>query len=722
VNGRPHAATPPVAADARERSERPSSIRVAIAGLLVLVYALPLFVPPPPVHPIVATGDVAFLVRLFPTVPPLWIVVRLVALAVAAALVCSTAVSVVRAPFDAIVAATIGRGGVGRRGVALAIALLHAASAPWAYRLGPAGQTSYLLLLLVPALLLVRRQPATRAAWTARAWRAAPTAAVIVAWMAVCLVNDRDSPRVADMTDAWYGFYAIATFLGRPRNFVTELVVPEYPGFGSNMVFLGGVPLFQSGLVALSLRSAQIIQVCWLAACAAGIAALARALVGTGVAAVAAAVFLFGPYTRFIAIFPGPFVLGPVYGIAIALCAVAACRRRSEAALAAMGGLSGVALTFPGLIPPTLFLVALTAWQLRHSWREVWLGALAGAASFAAAVVPAIPEVFTPARMVTVYGRMYGVGAIMEAVVLGQLSLGALDVARSLVVRRPVDTVVAAVLAPFAHPRLSIRLWGDAIFDPIGAALMAIGMFSCIRAALRGSAAAWFLLVFYGVALGPAFVSPMDRVDITHGVVLPVPATLLAAAGFAVVSRRVALGRRARRIAAAATALAIAAGGTVLFDVVNPRILAAAAPGVMFRVLQPDAEGRVVVLNHPNESSPWARWLFVGAVVTFTRPHPLGYFEYGGGELPAGGFAAEGKDLLFWSPGLEQDVRVMDGVCAQWPGATLFQVWDEAHLSAVYAARIGSRDWEPHAPAERWHRGDCGSRAALRPEETPLPR
>jgi hypothetical protein len=695
--------------------DRLSPGRLAIAGLLFLVYAVPLLVPPPAAHPIVATGDVGMIVRLFPTVPPLWVVVRLVALAVAAALISSPWVSAVRAPFRA----TTGDGvpptsGVRRR-IALAIALLHAAAAPWAYRLGPGGQTVYVLLLLVPALLLVRVDRAARRARECRPRRVVPVAVVIVAWMVVCVVADRDSPRVADMTDAWYGFYALATFVGRSRNFLTELVVPEYPGMGSNMVFIQGVPLFQSGLVALSMRAAQVIQVCWLAACAAGIAVLARALIGNGVGAVAAAVLLFTPYTRFVAIFPGPFVLGPIYGIAIALCAVAACRHRSEAALAAMGGLCGLGLTFPGLIPTTLFLAAVTAWQLRRSWRELWLGALAGTASFAAVIVPAIPEIFTPSRMVTVYGRMYGVGAIMEAVVLGQLSLQAMDVARDWVVRRPVDTVVAALLAPFAHPRLSIRLWGDAIFDPVGAALMAVGMLSCLRAVGR-SAVARFLLVFYGIALGPAFVSPMDRVDVTHGLVLPVPAALLAASGFAVVCRRIARSRRARGIVAAAAALAIAVGGTALFDVVNPRILAAAAPGVIFRVLQPGAEDRVVVLNYPNQSSPWVRWLFVGPVVTFTRARPLGYLEYGGGELPAAGFADEGKDLLFWSPGFEHDVVVMDRVCTQWPDAALYEIWDEAHLSAVYAARIGRRAWEPDAPADRWRRADCASRSTLRDE------
>src|SRR5262249_9716064 len=255
-----------------------------------------------------------------------------------------------------------------------------------------------------------------------------------------------------------------------------------YPGLGSNFVVISGVPLFQTGLVAFSMRSAQIVQVCWLGACAAGIAALASALIGNGVAAVAAALFLFSPYTRFVAIFPGPFILGPVYGVAIALCAVLACRWKSESALAAMGGLCGLALTFPGLIPPTLFLMALTAWQLRRQWRMLWGGAPAGAATFTAALGPAVPAPFTPPPLVTAYGRMYGVGAIMEGVILGQLPASASDMARALVVRRPADTVLAALAAPFAHPRLSVRLWGDAIFDPIGAALMAVGMLSSLRA------------------------------------------------------------------------------------------------------------------------------------------------------------------------------------------------------------------------------------------------
>jgi hypothetical protein len=348
---------------------------------------------------------------------------------------------------------------------------------------------------------------------------------------------------------------------------------------------------------------------------------------------------------------------------------------------------------------------AVALWQLRASWRRVAVGLAAGLASFAAAVVPALPEVLAPGPMLQ-HLRLHGTATLLEAALLGQAPVGTFAVARSAIVWRPLDVVLAALLEPFANPRTPIRLWADVIFDPLGAALIAVGLVTCVRA-VRRSAAAGFLLVFYLAALSPAFVSPVDRVDVVHAVVLPVPAALLAAAGFAAVAQHLAW-PRARWLAAAA-ALAVSAGGTLLFDVVNPRLLPASSTGIVLRAVDGAAAERTVVLDYPRDWSVDVRWLFTGPITAFAGPRPLGFLEYGGGELPLAGLAAEGKDLLFWSPGLEQDLQVTAAVCAQATGAVLYELDDDAGLSRVHAARLADRGWQPTRPTGRWRSRRCPS-------------
>ena len=430
-------------------------------------------------------------------------------------------------------------------------------------------------------------------------------------------------------------------------------------------------------------------------------------LVGSGGGAVIAiAVFLFAPYTRFVTLFPGPFVAGPIYSIAVALCALVACRRRSEAALAALGACAGIAVTYPGVVPTVAFFVAWAIWRLRRSLRALWVGLAVGCASFAAAVIPASTHVLRPAEM-TSHFRWDGPIARVDATLLGQIplqyyvpGLGAPPPAS--------DIVVAAVLAPFAHPRIAIRLWGDALFDPLGGALIAIGLATCIATARRSSAAR-VLLAFSGAALCPAFVSPVDVVDIVHAVAIPVPAALLAACGFAAVRQRIRWRRSRGRIAAAMAAVAIGVGGTVLFDVVNPRILSGSSHGIMFRALATEDADRVVVLDYAKKLGPDVRWLMTGPVTAFAGPRPVGFLEYAGGPLPRGELAEEHKDLLFWSPGLEDDLSVARAVCAQWPDAILYEIWDEARLGRVYAAGLSARGWKPRAPRDRWRSWRCGS-------------
>lgn len=667
--------------------------------VLASIYAAPLFWPPA-AETWAVRPDASLLVRLFPGVPPGWIVLRLGALLAAAALLGVAGLGALPDPLRP--AATRSRDARSwLRGLALCVAVGQLAWAPWSRALGPVGQLVYALLLALPPLLLALP---IRVRWQPFRWRRRlPIALVILAWAGLTLWVDLESVRLAYAVDGWRGIVDIHRFAAQGKNLFADLFDPELPGLGAAFLLFLGMPAYQTGWLPVGNGLLQVFQVLALAAAAAGVASLARRFVGRGVAVVAVAVFLFSPYTRFVALVPGPFVAGPVYGVAIVLCALAAARRRSEAALAALGGLSGLALTFPGVAPVGGLFVAGALWSLRREWRRVRFGLAIGLASFLAVAVPAIPEVITPARMLQHLGG-HGVVALIEPALLGQLPVSALAEARAVQVSRPLDVLAGALLLPFAHPRLAIRLFGDAIFDPLGAILVAVGLVASVRSAFGSPGARW-LLVFYLAALSPAFVSPVDLVDVVHAVVLPVPVALLAAAGCAVLRRRL-LGWRWRRFVAPVAALAAAAGGIALFDVVNPRIVPASSMAILLRAMPPAASERVLVLDYPADYAFDARWLFTGAMTALGGPRPIGYLGFGGGALPAAGLATAGKDILAWSPGLERDLRVRDAVCRAWPRASLLEIEDATGLSRVLVA---FREGDPWRPEARSRRSDCAA-------------
>jgi len=678
--------------------------RLVAGGLLVLAYALPLFWPPGPASTAVPP-DASLVQRLFPGVPPAWTVLRLAALAVAAVLLSAPRLPGPRSPLARI--ATTPLAGLPMRVLALVLAVAGAAAAAWAERLPPTAQLAYLAGLFVPAAVLAlgaRRTDRGRL----DAADAVAVVVVVVAWVALRLAGDLGSPRVADAVDAWRDVVAAARFVVQGRNLLTDLIEPEMPGVAAMPFVFQNVPAAQLGLAEVGVRLLQLGQIAWMAVAAAGIALLARMLVGRGVAAVAAATFLFAPYTRLTTLAPLPFLVGPLYAVALALAALGVARRESEAAAALLGPLAGIAIGYPGVVPVVALFGALTPWLLWRTGRRLWAGWAASLAGFVAAVVPALANVLSVTRLGG-HLRLHGTVELLDPGLLGQLPLGVFEQARAAIRWRPLDVVVGALLEPFANARLAIRLWGDAILDPLGAALLAVGLVTAVRALRRRDRTAPFLLAFYLLALAPAFVSPVDRVDIVHAVAFPVPAVLLAAAAFAGL-RRALPWPAARRWAAPVVALLAAVGGSVLFDVVSPRILSASAPGVLFRALAPADADRVVVLDYPPGSSPDVRWLFVGPMTAFGGPRPVGFLPWAGGELPLDDLAHEGKDLLAWSPGLEADLHATDAICRRRPDAVLYEAWDEARLGRVLLARLDGVEWTPRLPAARWRRTSCAAR------------
>ncbi len=578
---------------------------------------------------------------------------------------------------------------------------MHLAASPFVPAAGPGGQTAYLAMLALPAAILAWGEGllAERRGWS---WRAGvPTAVVILAWVASRLVTDVGSPRTADVIDGWRAFLDTVRFVRERHNLFTDLFDPKLPGVSALVVAFQGGALFQAELVPFGLRAVQVFQILSVAATAVGVALLARVLVGPHTAAFAAAVFLFAPFIRFATFFPGPFLAGPLYAVAILLAALVAVRRRSEAGVAALGAAAGVALGYPSAVP-LLGLVGLwTLWGLRSALPRLSVGVLAGTLSFAAVVVPALPTVLTPDRLGSHF-RWDGSIAVIAAGLLGQIAVAALPAAYEGVVQRPFDIVVSALLAPFANARVGVRLWGDALFDPVGAVLLAVGLIACVRG-WRGSGLARAVLVAYPVVLAPAFVSPVDVANVSYAVVLPVVVAVVAAIGLVALT-----GPGVPRWRVAVAAGAVAVGGTLLFDVVTPQTVPSSAFGIMFDVVGDETLPRVVALSYSPSFVRPTRTLNTGPITHFVAREPVGYLPYDTGPLPAAELAAEQKSLLFWSHGYDRDVPIAATVCATWPDATLYEIRDRSGLARVHAARVGGAPWEPRAPAGRWRSRRCG--------------
>ena len=680
-------------------------MRLVLAALLFAAYALPLFWPPASA-PVAA--DAGLLARLYPGVPALWTGLRLLSLAASLALLggCLT-----REPFLSGAAAAAPAAHRVLRLAALAAATALLVAAPFAGGFGPGAQMLYLAALFLPALLLAlpsgaRAASATPVLTSAATWRDWLTPlAVVAAWLALCIVRDVGSPRTMDVVDGWRAIVAVHAHLARGGNVLADLLDQDLPGLGAHAMAFLGVSLLQATGTAPTIPAMQVMQLAWIALTGIGIAALARSLVDRRAAAVAVAAFLFAPYTRFVGVLPGPFVVGPLYVVAIALCVVAVWRRRSEAALAALGALAGAALTMPGVIPVAGCLTLVALWRVRREWREAWVGLAAFTATFLAVVIPAATNVIRPERMGQHFGG-HGIAALLDQALLGQLPVGTFAAARASQVQRPLEIVLGALLEPFANPRLSIRLWGDAIFDPLTALLFGLGVIACVRAARR-EAGARLVLVLLLATLAPAFVSPVDIVDIVHAAAISVPVALLAAAGFRQLAGALVVPARVSA-AAALVATACAAGGIGLFDVAGPRVLGSSAAGLAVRAVDPADADRALVLDHPTRFGIDARWAFVGPIAALGGERPLGYLRWDGAP-PVADLAADRRTLLLWSPGLESDLGVSATVCRTWPDATLYRFGDAAGGSSVLAARIGGSPWQPRLAPAATHRCDASA-------------
>jgi uncharacterized protein YjbI with pentapeptide repeats len=674
-----------------------------LAGcVLVLAYALPLLAPPATSTAAVGTG---FFARLFPGVPAWWVVTRLACLALGVTFLARGAARPAFTTTRRDASGLSDVSGISSRAaqaVALLIAGVHALSSFWVAQFSTAGQTAYFLALALPAVVLAAggraHARAGRSHLDATAWMVVGLA---TAWMLLRLTDAWHSPRAADAVDMWRTFGYLARFTQSGGNFLTDSMDPELPGITAVPLFFQGLSLLRALEITPTLAWVQVAHALWLALCALGVAALAGVLLGATTAPIAAAVFLWAPFTLIGPLNPSTVFFGPLLTAALALLALAFHRRRSLAAVAAFGAVAGVAITYPALVPVTLLAGLVVAWSWRGGRDVPPLIAAIAALSFLAACVPALPTADEVRAMWTTYAIPSGQIAVLQDVLFGQIP-SVRGATTALGGTRPsvLDVPIATLLSPVAVARTPVRLWGDVLFDPLGGALCALGVAVSIRNARRDPTCA-LLLVALTAALLPGLISSYDQPSLLRVFALPVPVAVLAALGFSTLAASVL--RESSRLAIAAVTGAIAVGGTYVFDVVNPNILRSSAFGLAIRSLRFDDLGRTAVVTATDENP---KYLYLDTIASEVPVRPIPVLSADESDAIMAG-ARPAPDLLLWTPAVEETGRISFRVCQHWKAAALYAITDRTGATRLNAARPLGHGWIPALPRAQWTVESC---------------
>jgi hypothetical protein len=162
--------------------------------------------------------------------------------------------------------------------------------------------------------------------------------------------------------------------------------------------------------------------------------------------------------------------------------------------------------------------------------------------------------------------------------------------------------------------------------------------------------------------------------------------------------------------AAIALAAAIAASGSVIFDVVNPRILATSAMELALEAARGgDARPPLAVLSGKDKRE--RDWLHVERIARYAAAPPLDVVRFAGIDDLAAPPAGSAQVLL-WSPGIDEDAGVSRAVCEAMPSAKLYELRSASGLSRLYAAARDASVWRPPLPVTRWSVRACGSPTA----------
>lgn len=674
----------------------------SVAGLLLLcAYAVPLFAPPD-ATPVSSAQGTDLLARLFPGIPGWWVAARLASLAAGAVLLSKPAVSLPRldGPQAALASPRV-------RVAALAVALALVTGSLFADRLARAGQVAIVLGIAIPPLLLYlgERRESDRAAMPRGAVAATwICAALIAAWVAARFGAAWHAPRTAVPVDLWESFGWLLDAARDDRNL---LLSSGQPGISNaHMILLG----FGGGLEP-SLAAVEIAHAAWLCAAAAGVAALAHRFVTPSALPVAVATFLFSPFLLLMPHSPSPFGIYLALAAVMALALARFTATNSLAALTALGSAAGLASTTAYGLPWVGFAgVTAACLLLWRRPRPVWIFWALPGLCFLVVALPSLPDADGFRALVDRYVVQRGAWATLEAILLGQRSPfdPAVQDVWSTGQRGLLDVPLGSLLSPFAAPRTALRLWADAIFDPLGTSLAAIGIAVCVRR-LRTDVAARVLLAGLAAAIVPGTLwSAYDRASLTRNLALPIPIGLLAGVGFEALRSRF-FGSSRAAVAGVATAVAIAASGVLLFDVVNPRVLPASALSIQLEALGDAREPRDAVQLVYGRPDPVA-WLYAERIARHLPRVPLPSRRYVGSQSL---YDEQGRvpELLLWTPALEHDESIARTLCERWPDASIYVLADRAARSVAFAARVRGPDWVPSLPQTRVRVAGCAELA-----------
>jgi hypothetical protein len=682
---------------------------LALALLLLAVYAVPLLMPPAggPVAPL--APDASLLERLFPGVPTGWVLLRLLCLAAGmVVLLCLVRDSPFVGPVaDAARTLALPDDTVSPRRMRMAVcsAALQVTAGVAAAHFDRAVQLLYVAWLGVPPLLLTSWRRWRAKPWF-RNWRAVLTVGGIVAvWLVLRVPAEWRSARAADATDTWIGVRFLADAADSRFNLLTGRFLP---GSGSLHFLFQGAAVASVAGIEPSFALAQAAQFVWLAVSGMAVGLLTARLLGGGAAAVATAAFLFSPFTLMTLVAPLPFFFYPLVCVFLMVLFVKVHDERSLPALVALGGLAGIGATLHSANLVSVLVLGAAVWSALHAPRMRTAGVVIAILLFAAGALTTLSDIESIRGILAHYSTGRAQWVAHEMAAFGQISQTASEYAVEAAIVRPFDTPLSALLAPFALPRTPLRLLGDTLFDPVGGALSAIGVAVGVRA-WRASWLARLLLGLLALSVLPAFVSTQDRISVIRLLVTPVPMALFAGVGWESV-RRWFMPSVRPGVAAALVTVAVAAGGMFVFDRVNPRILASSWVSLTLSALDDmPPPGGAVLVDHPNpQTFPYG---YLNEIVRGLAPPALAvraYDEAGtfwtipGSDQPA-------AELFFWNPGLEEDRHVAHAVCQRWPRTALYTLFDRAGRSRVFAARPQGPGWRPALSDTDWREQGCDS-------------
>jgi hypothetical protein len=325
---------------------------------------------------------------------------------------------------------------------------------------------------------------------------------------------------------------------------------------------------------------------------------------------------------------------------------------------------------------------------------------LAAAGSLAAAVIPDLPDPDTMAQTIDAFARGQGQLLGITRVLLGQdsplLAEASLSAGRAGVI----DVPLGALLAPFAIARTPIRLLGDTLLDPAGTILLALGLALCLRHGWRHRIALVPPLLWLAGG-ATAVVASGDAVS--HARLVPALPILawLSAIGFEALRRAFAPAGRGAPFAVVAVAASML-GGIVIFDRVNPTIVASSWVTIALEAVpRPGPDADVVLVDYDTT------FLHTAKMATQVPARPVAFLAAWPFEIGVLNAPAPPTRVHLWSPAVEAGAKVSERLCARWPSTTIYVMQDRAGLSQAWAAAPPGRDWRPALDEHRWVSRAC---------------